>query len=293
MPDIETPVARIVTLVAGRPLRLAAALFVSLMLGMSVKAQTQPADRARCSDQDLEVLRRAWKIGPDVTVYDAVCKAWPDDARLRLTALVYDKGDGAAMGPSVAPGLPKPLTDPSGGSERSERGGPRSGWLALALVNAKTQRIVSRGREGLEEDAMLRFDEGLVTLDTARYRLAPGLRAFGVALRLENRARCVDGGIDGQWRLFVPEGAAIRAVTNEGELHLHMWRFAEGSQCDGRAVTEAGLTFDMKPHAGTWADLVITARRSDRKRPVVVVVPYDGRGYRLGRLIEGGWPWYP
>jgi hypothetical protein len=171
-----------------------------------------------------------------------------------------------------------------------ELNGMRSGWLALALVNAKTQRIVSRVREALEEHSMLRFDAGLVTLDTARYRLAPGVRAFGVALRLQNRSRCVDGGQDGMWRLFVPEGAAIRAVTNDGELHLHMWRYAEGSQCEGRGMTEARLTFDVKPRASTWADLVITARRSDRKRPLVVVVPYDGRGYRLAPPSDSFWP---
>jgi S-adenosylmethionine:tRNA ribosyltransferase-isomerase len=33
-------------------------------------------------------------------------------------------GDMLLLGPSVAPGRPKPLTAPSGGSERSERGGP-------------------------------------------------------------------------------------------------------------------------------------------------------------------------
>jgi hypothetical protein len=64
-------------------LRLACALVVASMLGVSVRAQVQPADAARCTDQDLEALRREWNLEPDVTVYDAACKAWPDDARLR------------------------------------------------------------------------------------------------------------------------------------------------------------------------------------------------------------------
>ncbi len=247
--------------------RHGATFIAALMLGVSVQAQAQPADAARCSDQDVKKLRRAWNIEPAVKVYDAVCRAWPDDGRLRLMSLIYDKGD-------------------------SESRGLRSGWLALALVDAKTSHIVSRYRERLEEDARLEFDAGLVTFDTARYRLAPGVRAFGVALRLLNRASCADGGNDGAWRLFVPEGAAIRAVTND-QVHLHTWRFADGSVCRGEVGTEVGLTFDTKPRAGTWADLVITARRSDRKRPPLVVeVPYDGRSYRLERWRERFDRWY-
>jgi hypothetical protein len=45
-------------------------------------------------------------------------------------------------------------------------------------------------REAIGEDAVYALGQGVYGLDTARSRLAPGLRAFGLVARLVNQASC-------------------------------------------------------------------------------------------------------
>jgi hypothetical protein len=52
--------------------------------------------------------------------------------------------------------------------------------LVLALVDAKALRVIADYRDTIAEDAVTAVGEHSLTLDTAAYQLAPGLRAFGV-----------------------------------------------------------------------------------------------------------------
>jgi hypothetical protein len=212
-----------------------------------------------CSPEALEQLRRVWHIEPDGEVLDSACKPWPGDERLLLTLTVF--------------GL------------EEQAGGQRGATLGLAIVESRSFRVVARHSDVIGEDATFEIGPDVFTLDTARYRLAPQVRGFGVVSAMVNRASCPDGGLDASWRLHVAEGAEIRPVT-DNDLNLHTWRYASGECSNGGILHETYVTLDILPRIGAWADLVIKADRSDRKQPLLITVPYDGRMYPIGKAIE-------
>jgi hypothetical protein len=222
----------------------------------------------KCPPQTIEQLRRVWQIAPDDEVLDSACKPWPDDERLLLTLTVF------------------------GFEEQS--GGQRGATLALAIVEARSFRVVSRHREAIGEDASFEIRPNVFTLDTARYRLAPGVRGFGVVSAMVNRASCPDGGLDAGWRLYVAEGPAIRQITDT-DLYLHTWRYTDSRECRSSILHETNVTLDVRSRPGGWADLVIKAHRSDRKSPMLIIVPYDGLQYPVGKASEriGEFNWQP
>jgi hypothetical protein len=235
-------------------------------LGVAVIAAWAPGPvlagtlQQTCSLQTIEKLRRVWQIAPNDEVRDSACKRWPDDGRLLLTLTVFGVEELSA--------------------------GQRSATLGLAIVDSRNFRVVSRHRETIGEDATFEIGPDVFTLDTARYRLAPGIRGFGVVSAMVNRASCPDGGLDASWRLYAAEGPAIRPVTDI-DLDLSTWRYASSGECrSGVILNETKVTLDVRSRAGTWADLVVRARRSDRKTPISIAVPYDGRQYPVSKASE-------
>lgn len=253
----------------SRASRWLVALPVALAAAVSSGPVMAGTRQQKCSPQTIEQLRRVWQIAPDDDVVDSACKPWPDDERLLLTLTVF------------------------GFEEQS--GGQRGATLGLAIVEARGFRVVSRHREEIGEDASFEIGPDVFTLDTARYRLAPGVRGFGVVSAMVNRANCPDGGLDGGWRLYVAEGPAIRQVTDT-DLYLHTWRYTDSRMCrDGSILHETNVTLDVQSRPGDWANLVIKAYRSDRKSPMLISVPYDGRQYPVGKASEriGEFNWQP
>jgi hypothetical protein len=249
--------------------RWLAVLLVSSAAAVSPGPAVAGTKQQVCSPQAIAQLHRIWQIAPDSEVSDAACKPWPGDERLLLTLVVFGVED--------------------------RPGGERVATLGLALVEARSFRVVSRHREAIGEDATFRIGPDVFTLDTARYLLAPGVRGFGVVSTMVNQASCPDGGLDASWRLFVAEGPRIRAVTDT-ELFLHTWRYADSRECRGGSILhDTTVTLDLRPRVGAWADLVIRAQRSDRKKPLVVTVPFDGQVYPVGKAGErvGAFSWGP
>ena len=148
----------------------------------------------------------------------------------------------------------------------------------------RTGLLRERLDQALSEDAELAVGPNSLWLDTARYRLAPGVRAFGVVVTSAARgASCPDAGYEGLLTLVAPEGEHLRPVFTT---YLSTWTTVKGVSCsDGFEMEQANLTIGIGPQRSHgYADLIVTAQvRSDYDKPVSRTVSqtlhYDGSRY--------------
>jgi hypothetical protein len=238
------------------------------------------ADDPECGAAELAVLGRELRIdhfvpgpadfGQDANgvVVASSCRKSPDDPRLTLAAVAWDAH-----------------------AEDSKA-------LVVAVIDESASLALLEDKIG--EDAATQVTSGSLRLDTAPYRLAPGVRAFGVDA-LPADASCGDGGSGASRTLYVREGKALRPVLQG--LTMSEYRYVRGNQA--RCVSdptqaETAIVEDFKVSIGLgvpgkegWRDLVLTgtSKRSDHKpgrRPLHVHVRYDGGGYPLD-TFQAAW----
>ena len=142
---------------------------------------------------------------------------------------------------------------------------------------------------------MTELDADSLWLDTARYRLAPGMRAFGVLVHSAvSGPSCPDAGFEDELTLLAPDGDKLRPVFDS---YLHLWHSLQEGQCPPARSESAELTLDIGPGTSHgYADLVVTAKvEADRShaggsdnqssfRTVRQTVHYDGRSYPLDSI---------
>lgn len=180
-----------------------------------------------------------------------VCKVWPADNAKTLAAFAYD-----------------------GGTEYEKQ-------LLLAVIERPGNRVIASYKGVVPEDAATEVAADSLKLDTARYALSEATRAFGVRLSTF-RDRCgYEGGFDDELTLFVVDGKTIHPVLTETMRH---WSYGSGNRCGGEDVphTDANILMSVEPTASHgFADLRLTAHRSDRKKPLSAIVKYNGERYDL------------
>lgn len=193
------------------------------------------------------------------------CKPWPDDPAQTVIAMAYlDPGDTAVEG-------------------------ERHPHLLLAKADSRSGRLLERYDSDFEEDASVAVGSDSLWLDTARYRLSPTVRAFGVVFHSVARgASCPEAGFDNLLTLVVPAGEGkLRPVLNT---YLDQWRTLKGSVCSAEPGFEqevSHLTLELgRGRSNGFADLVITSRVSDGEtengkplRTVKRTLRYDGERY--------------
>jgi hypothetical protein len=90
-----------------------------------------------------------------------------------------------------------------------------------------------------------------------------------------------EGGFDNELTLYVVDGQKIRPVVTEIMSH---WSYASGNRCDREEVprTEANTVISVEPTTSNgFADLRLTATRSDQKKRVSAIIKYNGERYDL------------
>lgn len=151
------------------------------------------------------------------------CKAWPFDPAVTLAAVAWSRSP-----PDVATG-------------------ERALELVVAMLSPRGE-VLATHRSDLTEDAALELAAGSLRLDTARYDLAPGRRAFGVVLNSMARgASCPDRGFEDELTLYLREGAQLKPIL---VTYLRAWDFVEGSPCarDTPLLTDtAQITLHIEP----------------------------------------------
>ncbi|PBJ83033.1 hypothetical protein CMZ84_00250 [Lysobacteraceae bacterium NML93-0399] len=240
--------------------------------------------RDPCAAQTLYALTHAGLVpaGDDAPLVAQACRVWPYDTALELAAVAY------ALPDSGKPG------------ERALR-------LVVAVLDADDAQVLSSKVSELDEDAGFALGEGGLLLDTARYDLVPGDRAFGVVVR--NTARgpsCPDRRYNDALTLYLRDGDALRPVV---ETHLDFWARVAGEPCswarDQLLVTEeAAFTLAVLPTARHgMADLRVQADvvrlesvagsdlDTQTRRRETRTVRYDGHRYDTG-VLENGFFWH-
>lgn len=192
-----------------------------------------------------------------------VCKVWPADRAKTLAVFAYD-----------------------GGTKYEKQ-------LLLAVIERPGNRVAASYQGVIPEDAAAEVSAYSLRLDTARYTLSEATHAFGVRLSTF-RERCTyEGGFDDELTLFVVEGKAIRPVLKETMRH---WSYGSGNRCGGEDVprTDANIVVSVEPTASHgFADLRLTAHRSDQKTPLSSSVKYNGERYDLQAWKSSFDAWWP
>ncbi len=244
-----------------------------LLLGLASQAQAREAQP--CAPHLLDaVARQLGHSGWVEPTYDVpgpfpavACKPWPDDRGQTVIAMAYlDPGDTAVEG-------------------------ERHPHLLLAKVDSRSGKLLERHDSEFEEDAAVAVGSDSLWLDTARYRLSPTVRAFGVVFHSVARgASCPDAGFDNLLTLVVPAGdGKLRPVLST---YLDQWRTLKGSVCSAEPGFEqevSQLTLALGPgRTNGFADLIVTSRVGDGEaedgkplRTVKRTLRYDGRRYPL------------
>ena len=227
-----------------------------------------------CPEGVVESLRTSDAFGeippPDypMNVVAETCKVWPYDTDRLLVAVAYSTDESFA--------------------------GNRSLHIRVAMFDARDHRFLAGYARRKEEDAGFELSERSLSLDTARYDLAPGIRAFGVIVdSVASGPSCPGHSSDHELSLFVVHGRQLHPVLAQD---LHAWAPVEGDSCRwsmGRTVSDsAQITLAMadESHAG-YRDIRLTAKitrytnepdgdGTERTRSEHRLLRYDGRRYR-------------
>lgn len=163
----------------------------------------------------------------------------------------------------------------------------------LAVVDAKAG-LQARFEQELQEDVTFELFERSFAIDTARYHLAPGQRAFGVKIRSGIRGpSCPDYIYGDELTLYVQQGAALKPVFST---HLAAILRLEGEFCGGAeplVADEATIILSMgggRSHG--FRDIISTATvtrtwendsQPSTTRRVSHVYRYDGSRYDSGQ----------
>jgi hypothetical protein len=200
-------------------------------------------------------------------VITLACKAHPARPGLTIAAMFYR------------------LKDARGEEEKDKSG------FAVALIDPQRKIVHSLYRTVLEDEATMRSSGGL-SIDTARYQLKPGVRAFGVRMSIGWGPRCADGGWDNFLTLFVEEGKQLTPVLEM--LPMDTWAFSKGENTcdpetqDGAFETTAwSLALSNSTTAG-WRDLDVVARTTVDAPPAPDGTTVQGKPRVVYKLRKKG-----
>lgn len=172
-------------------------------------------------------------------------------------------------------------------------GNDRKWTGVLALLDARTHRILQGRRFEIEEDATNNVGGDSLRLDTANYALAPGVRALGLRYSAAGPGpSAADARRSDELTLFVPDGRGLRPVLG---LFMSLSEAVKGclGSCPDAVWDDATRTIAVDPPGPKgWNDLRVTAtvvrdsnaetatidRRPQRKQQVY---RYNGRHYEL------------
>ncbi|MFV3414274.1 hypothetical protein ACQCLI_20185 [Pseudomonas nitroreducens] len=227
----------------------------------------QPCDDATLQTLAGQLGQQGWQApgaAAEGPVIAAACKPWPDDPQLQVVAVAY-----RAAGDQAEPG------------ERNLN-------LLVGQLDTSSGKLVTRSDDSIGEDAMVEIDSSSLWLDTARYRLSPEVRGFGLVIGSVARgASCPDAWSYDDFSLYAPQGDTLKAVFRT---YLRQWTTLEGQTCSNeRTVIERSqltLSIGQENHHG-YADLIVSAKVQREQegndvgapKTVRTTVTYDGTRY--------------
>jgi hypothetical protein len=237
--------------------------FIYFGLSQSVFAQSDSEqEKQRCSESTLNLVGKHLALSdfsyPRDSIYPSaknggmivagVCKAWPRNTAITIAAFAYDDK------------------------------------LVVAMVDNLKSKVNATYEVDLMDFAGLGVDENGLRIDTARYDLAPSVRAFGIDVTERYNPGCHEGGHGAIRTLFVQDGKKIKPILEN--FITSSWRFANNDlTCiieDAEKETE-DFSYSIgisKVTTNGYANLLITAISSQSSRkPFYYELQYDGKEY--------------
>ena len=136
-------------------------------------------------------------------IVDITCKPHPKDSNHTIIALFSENHD-----------------EDSTASDNQER----EFSLIVAVADLNKKSILNIFKTNYQEDATTRISEYSLKIDTARYNLAPNVRAFGVRANISYSPRYADGGDSDYLSLFIEDGGKLKRVLTDYPTSL--WEIA-------------------------------------------------------------------
>lgn len=183
-------------------------------------------------------------------VMNMVCKTHPVKSEQTIMALFYDLPD------------------------QPDQNGDEIKGFALAVIDLKQNKVISLYQDKIEEDASIRVFGGGLWIDTARYNLAPGVRAFGVRMDIGYGPRCAEAGESGYLSLFVEEQNSLKPVLKN--FAMSSWEVSDGNYSCGYGDSDPEYTTDTvnrtlelaDTSTNGWRDLqVVEHHQFDSTKP--------------------------
>lgn len=224
-----------------------------IVLGFSplVYAQAvQKPESQRCSDDVLRDIGKLYNFDgltyrneqSKGLVLMTACRIWPYDESITLSAFL--------IGSSHAGGNPE---------------------LYIGMVDNKKNQLLARYNEALGNPfaPVIDADKDHLRIDTARYDLAPGVRAFGIDVFKgdQDDPYCGAETIGHTRHLYVKRGNEIGELFSQGLTMSYRTRIKGNANCrDGKPTTTQGVVFEdikltitmSKNTSDGYADLIIT-----------------------------------
>lgn len=188
------------------------------------------------------------------------CKVWPKDENITLAAMVYE--------------------------------GTRGRVLLVAMWNnEKAEGIAAlSGKLPLEEGCSIA--KPVLAIDTARYDVMPGLRAFGVDMADEQGVICRDTGLVRLRSLYVLQQQVLKPILEGFNLILERTREPRSSVATGKDISpdirQITLKISMQQsRSNGFADLEVfsvSTPAGDQVEPFRAELKYDGCIYSQQQL---------
>ena len=168
--------------------------------------------------------------------------------------------------------------------------------FVVAIIDKSKLKVDSIYKDKIQEDASLTLGGSSLQIDTARYQIAKGIRAFGVDIDTVFRQGCVEGGFGSERRLYAPNHNEIKPIL-EG-FYISSWSYTKGGvACNGGMGDQSTEYFSYSIAVGNKSskgmkNLQIIGKSSDRKRrPFTYMLRYDGDKYPTDGLQESLSKW--
>lgn len=156
----------------------------------------------------------------------------------------------------------------------------------VGVFHQKSRRTSSYLKSHLVVDATVWIENTHIEIETARYNLAQGVRAFGVRINASHSPRCAEGGSSNELSLFVEYGPKLRRLF--GPVDTNYFNIVAGPVCDnGRpgetVVHEWRLVLAIGANkTNGFRDLVLKFKGAGGAKDVECVMSYNGVVYANG-----------
>lgn len=244
-------------------LRVIASLVCLLPISASAKTQ--------CPEGAIRSLAKSWKIDSAAEIRDASCKLWPTDGSKMLVVLAYAPPGHV----QYSDGLP----------------------FHLALVRLPSLRVLNKYQGKIIEDASQWVGNGYFTIDTAKYELSEGVRAFALREGGFHESGGMDHGAEDNFTLYLlTSDGRIRPVLSIPYMRFWWYEFDQHQGLDkSRATARIGVITiavqDTMTHG--FRDLMATAREEGSNKIIFrQLLQYDGSAYQTKALMEKIYAWW-